>query len=411
MSKNLKDLIDEAEDKEKTHAQLEQTIESLERKVAKLETKLKEKKGSSKLEYLKPKEEKPDSEELNILKKLIISQKQELTQTQQENEVLQQNIDNYAQEIKTFSQNDSVKDEIILKTQNSFNNLIEDYGRLENTNKSFKEEISKIKNENKRLLENTTEIQTESYNVEQIERDLKNLNKKLNDLESEKKLLEDINSTFRNKEISVEELQKTIEVLKGNNLELTKENQKTSRIIETVKGENSRLAKFEEKVSYLENKIIDLKKENEKLKQDDALLLAKTINVIENENREQLAASRNIRDTSEEDLKKKEEKIAEKSIEVVHSEELQLKTGREDIATENIDQMPKLAEPEDSRLEEDVSTKINEQTGYRKKICPNCGNTNKSQIREIDDKTRVIFPGFYAKKYKCGQCATEWNKD
>jgi len=62
-------------------------------------------------------------------------------------------------------------------------------------------------------------------------------------------------------------------------------------------------------------------------------------------------------------------------------------------------------------LEEGVSTEINEQTGYRKKICPNCGNTNKSQIREIDDKTRVIFPGFYAKKYKCGQCATEWNKD
>ena len=199
--------------------------------------------------------------------------------------------------------------------------------------------------------------------------------------------------------------------MKDNNLELTKQNQKTSKLIETVKNENSRLTEFEGKVSYLENKIIELKKENEKLKQDDALLLAKTINVIENEKREHLAASINIIDTSEKDLKKKEEKIVEKSIEVVYSEELQSKNGREEIATENIDQIPNLAEPEDSRLEEGVSTEINEQTGYRKKICPNCGNTNKSQIREIDDKTRVIFPGFYAKKYKCGQCATEWNKD
>jgi len=55
MSKNLKDLIDGAEEEEKTHAQLEKTIESLERKVAKLETKLEEKRESSRPEYLKSK--------------------------------------------------------------------------------------------------------------------------------------------------------------------------------------------------------------------------------------------------------------------------------------------------------------------------------------------------------------------
>ncbi|MHA1487591.1 MAG: hypothetical protein ACTSSC_10540, partial [Promethearchaeota archaeon] len=341
------------------------------------------------------------------------SQKQGLAQKQQGKEILQQKNGYYRQEIKIIEDNlnDSVKNEIIIKTQNSLNNLIEDYGRLENTNKSLSEEISKIENENKLLLENTKKIQTESFNVEHIEINLKNLRKKLTDLEREKKLLEEINSTFRNKEISVDELQKTADVLKRNNLKLTKENQKTSKLIDTVKAENSRLAKFEEKVSYLESKIIDLKKDNEKLKQNDALLLAKTINVIENENREHLAASTNVIDTSENFLKKKEEKIVEKSIEVVQSEELQSKASRKYITIENTDQTPKLAEPKDSRLEEGVSVKINEQTGYRKKICPKCGNTNKSQIREIDDKTRVIYPGFYAKKYKCGQCATEWNKD
>jgi DNA repair exonuclease SbcCD ATPase subunit len=281
---------------------------------------------------------------------------------------------------------------------------------LENTNKNLLEEISNIEKEYNLLLEVTLKNQSENPNIEQIERDLKNLNKQLSDLEKEKKLLEEINSTFRNKEISVEELRKTADVLKSNNLELKKENQKTSKIIDTIKAENSRLAKFEEKVFYLENKVIDLRIENEKLKQKDATLLAKTINVIEKEKREQIALANDL-ETIEKDLEKKDDEIVEKSVEVVQSEELQSKTSRDFITTENVDQMPNLAESKDSGSEEGFLTKTYEQTGYRKKICPNCGNTNKSQIREIDDKTRVIFPGFYAKKYKCGQCATEWNKD
>ncbi len=42
MSENLKDLRNKAEEEEKTQAQLEKTVENLELKVAKLETKLKE---------------------------------------------------------------------------------------------------------------------------------------------------------------------------------------------------------------------------------------------------------------------------------------------------------------------------------------------------------------------------------
>jgi myosin heavy subunit len=191
-------------------------------------------------------------------------------------------------------------------------------------------------------------------------------------LDREKKLLEDINSTFRSKEISVEELEKALEDLKSNNIELKEENQKLSQIIDTVKAEPSRLTKFEQEIFNLENKIIDLEIENENLKQKDATLLAKTINVMEQETREQI--------TPTDDLE-----ISEKDL-------------------------PISAEPEVLNLEEAVPTKPIEETGYRKKICPNCGNTNKAQIREFDDKTRSIFPGFYAKKYKCGQCATEWAK-
>ncbi|MBY9020105.1 MAG: hypothetical protein KGD67_03535 [Candidatus Lokiarchaeota archaeon] len=409
MGKNLKDLIDKAEEEDQTRAQLEKTVENLELKVAKLETKLKENQASSKRELVKQSDDNLESKEIILLKDIINSQNQELSQRILERKSLQQNIDDLNNELTNVKEsvNDSVKDQIIMKTQNSLNNLIEDYGRLENTNISLNDEISRIENENKLLLEDTKKIQTESSNVKDIERDLKNLNKQLNDLEREKKLLEEINSTFRNKEISVEELEKTIEVFKINNLGLKKENQKLSKIIEIAEAERSRLAKFEEKVSYLENKIIGLREENEKLKPKDAILLAKTINVMEKETRDHLTPAEEL-EVDEKILHKKEEEVLDKSTEVVQSDELQSITRSDFYTTETGSEIPKVVKLEDSRLDEVVSTNSNEDSGYRKKICPNCGNTNKAQIREIDDKTRVIFPGFYAKKYMCGQCATEW---
>jgi len=411
MGKKLKDLIEQAEDEDKTRAQLEKTIESLELKVAKLETKLQQKNESSKIEVVKLKEEKPESEEIAILKELINSQKETLTQNQHEKDVLVQNVEDYKQKLKDSkeSQGDEIKDQIITRTQNSLNNLIEEYGRLENTNESLKEEISKRENENVKLLESTKKIQAESLSVEQIESDLKNLKKQLNDLEKEKKLLEDINSTFQSKEISVEGLEKTIEVLKSNNLELKKENQKLSIRIDTHKAELSRIAKFEEEFSSLENKITELERENEHLKQKDAILLAKTINVMEQENREQITPADDL-ETRQKDLNIKEETILEEAKEVIQSTESQSINTADVITSENVDQIPESAEPEVVSLEEAIPTSSIRETGYRKKICPNCGNYNKAQIREIDDKTRSIFPGFYAKKYKCGQCATEWAK-
>jgi len=296
-----------------------------------------------------------------------------------------------------------------MRTQNSLNNLIEEYGRLEKTNESLKEEISKKENENVKLLESTEKIQAERLSVEQIESDLKNLKKQLTDLEKEKKLLEDINSTFQSKEISVEDLEKTIEVLKSNNLELKKENQKLSIRIDTEKAELSRIAKFEKEISYLENKIAELERENEHLKEKDAILLAKTINVMDQEKKEQITPADDL-ETRQKDFDVKDETILEESKEVIQSIESQSKNVSDFVPIENVDQIPESAEPEVASLEEVIPTYSIGETGYRKKICPNCGNTNKAQIREFDDKTRSIFPGFYAKKYKCGQCATEWAK-
>ena len=49
--------------------------------------------------------------------------------------------------------------------------------------------------------------------------------------------------------------------------------------------------------------------------------------------------------------------------------------------------------------------------------CPLCGNTKPRHIRELDDRTRVLYFSkacdggtMYAKKYHCTDCGYEWLK-
>jgi len=51
---------------------------------------------------------------------------------------------------------------------------------------------------------------------------------------------------------------------------------------------------------------------------------------------------------------------------------------------------------------------VSDADGHRR--CPACGNTNRNKIHEELDKTNIImaYPRMYGKKYRCGQCGTEW---
>jgi DNA repair exonuclease SbcCD ATPase subunit len=312
-----------------------------------------------------------------LLKEQVRSQKQELAQTQQKHDVLNQ----------------------------SHNYLVKDYERLDNLNNSLEAGISKIDNKNKLLLEMTkkserdltnsnkqvNDLEKEKKILEEIKSTLQNFGEELEktikglksnnlELKKEKKMLEEINSTFQN---SVVELEKTIEGLKSNNLELKKENQKLSKIIDTVKAENSRLAKFEEKISYLENKVDGLRKENEELKQKEAILLANKINTMETRKREPTIIAENL--VSKESLLKE----------------------RGDVKIEEPLEVVDTIEPVKINLENEM---LQEEALTRKKVCPNCGNNKKDFIREIDDKTKLLYtyPKIYAKIYRCGECGIEW---
>jgi len=410
MSENLKDLINKAEEEEKTQAQLEKTVENLELKVAKLETKLKENQSSSKLELVKPTAESIESGEIDILKNLINSQNQELSQRNREKEALQQKIKNLNDELISMQEslNDDIRDEVIIKTQNSLNNLIEDYGRLENINIKLKEKISETKTENERLLESAKTIKAESSNVEQLEEDMYRLRKQVSNLEEVNKILEDYNMSLKNKELTVDNLEITIQNLENINREVKKENQILTVKLDTVKADRFRLTKFEVKAANLEEEVQALLKANEKLKQNDAILLAKTINVMETQIKEPPK-------TPEKFVLKEpliEEKVEVKiedpfKVENTFEDPLEQKPKSDLIRPSNNLEMDTVSEPEEKSLENEM---LKEETVTRKKTCPNCGNTNKSQIREFDDKTKIIYtyPRIYGKMYRCGQCGTEW---
>jgi len=410
MSENLKDLIDKAEEEEKTQAQLEKTVENLELKVAKLETKLKENQSSSKLELVKPTAESIESEEIDILKNLINSQNQELSQRNREKETLQQKIKNLNDELISMQEslNDDIRDEVIIKTQNSLNNLIEDYGRLENINIKLKERISETKTENERLIESAKTVKAESSNVEQLEEDMYRLRKQISDLEEVNKILEDYNLSLKSKELAVDNLEITIQNLENLNRDVKEENKMLTAKLDTVKAERFRLTRFEVKASNLEKEVQALQKANEKLKQNDAILLAKTINVMETQIKESPKAPEKF-EPQEPFFEEKVEVKIENPLEVVNTfeEPLELEPESNLITTSNNMELKTVSEPEETSLENEM---LKEESVTRKKTCPNCGNTNKSQIREFDDKNKIIYtyPRIYGKMYRCGQCGTEW---
>jgi chromosome segregation ATPase len=313
MSKDLKDLIDMAEEDEKTRAQLEENVETLKREIVKLNKKLKEKTTLVKIDSVKPAEEVQESEEVNILKSLIDSQKQELARKIRETEVLQQKMEEMNLELEnvrdTFT--DSVKDQVLIKTQNSLNNLIEDYGRLEGIIKSLNEKISELEKENKLLAESSTKLKTESSNVEILEAKIYELKRQLKDFERSKKLLEDNIQALKIKQSSAEEFENALENFENRNIELKEEKEEKEQLkkeIKTTKTELFKFSKKEEKVSDLKNKIEELEKENVNLKEKDTLLLAKTITAINVPKREHPPV---LKDTSS-----KTEKISEVDLEV-----------------------------------------------------------------------------------------------
>jgi chromosome segregation ATPase len=348
MSKNLKDLIDGVEQEEMSRSQLEKEIEILITENRKLQTKLDELKPKSLLKTKLQKSVVEDSEEIKILKNLISSQKNEILKKDGKIKNFQQKIDELDKYIlKLKNEIESHDSKIVEQTQKSMENLLNEYQRIETLNTDLQQKITEFKNDKNLVMQKT---------------------------QKEKEELEGVISEF---EIENKRLKDEI-----NNLTMKQE------VIRNIEIENENLNNLN---LNLEKEIEHLKKEKKEIKDKDAVLLAKTITAMNVHEKPQLPPKTN-----------ETEKVAEL-----------------DIFTENAEEPPKeviLPKPHkniEELIAEEISEGNNQEIIKRKWECPDCGNTNKAQIREIPDKTRIIYAGpggnMYAKKYKCGLCATEWH--
>lgn len=420
MSKKIKDLIDKAEEDQETRAYLEKKIENLELKVATLTSKLDAKKVPFKIEPIRHEGPHDESEDIKALKEIITTLNKELVIKNEEKEDLSNKVEEITLELdaakKSLSDSEK-KDEMLLRTQNSLNNLIQDYARLEKENKSLKQKLSELKKDIEESTGSSTPPKDESEYGEQLKEEINHLKQEISIFEGRNKsLLKDL-ETLKNKSASAEELERVVKSLENNNLKLERENQILSEKVEALGREKIRILKYENERLSLLQQIQDLQGKYHDLKEKDAVLLAKTITALSlHEKKEVLKPDiTNLESKEPLEVIKKLEK--EKTALLGKSVAQRLKEIEKTGYVERIENAKdKLIPPETVELEDVPEFKEYKLESVdfdvsRKWQCPECGNKNKTQIMEMDDKTRIIYtyPKIYAKKYRCGQCGAEWH--
>jgi len=397
MTKDLKNLIEKVEEEQASRAHLEKTIDSLKAEVASLKNKLDNQKPTFKVEPIRRVEEHEESEEISILKNLITSLRQELEQKSRENKALQEQLQELKNEFVKVRNElfDSAKDEIIVKTQNSLNTLIQDYGKLESDNINLKKKISILQEEIEQHTQLTSNLQSESFNKEQLEKQVGNFKAKIYELESNNQsLIRELKNLQAQGESS--NLEQMVDQIKANNLELENENKNLAQKLESLKKEKLKVQKYESEISNLKAQIEHLKEANKEIKDKDSILLAKTITAISSQGRKDLIKPSYEQPSSH---------IEEKPIPILKKDEFM---EHEPPKEYKIKELPQAQIIDEIKEVEKIPENTENGSITRKWQCPQCGNNNKVQIREQDDKTRMIYPGFYAKKYICGQCGKEW---
>lgn len=403
MSKDLKDLIDLAEEQESSRAHLEKTIELLQIEVNKLRSKLEEKQ-SLVIPSIPPyKSEITDSTELDILKEMVNSQKSEIAQKEVEKEQLQKKIEGLNSELqdamKTLEEVN--KSEMLEKTQNSLSNLMENYANLEKINKTLKERFSELEENNERLSQEIDRLKSEPIPAETTELDTSNIRNRIIDLEMQNKILNEMITELNAEQLEDKDLEQKVEILQNTNFELENNIKSLNQLIEKLKAERFQDTKLEAKISSLNQKINELEKENLNLKRLETerpkdKIFPDTIPI------EKKPPIQKFPPLKSPDLYQSppivEEEIKTKFVAISTPKTLSIEMNDFQTYKERFISPP---ESEDETLIEESSE--------RKKICPKCGN--KSKIREMLDKTNIIlaYPKMYGKKYRCGQCGTEWH--
>jgi len=249
---------------------------------------------------------------------------------------------------------------------------------LERKNREYSDKITTLEEKLKKFSESATNGQ------EVVDAEKEFLKEKNVEYEEKIKTLEERIQEISQQPIDVVEVEKDI---------LTEQTEKYKTRIKELQKQIQRLSKSRE------GETTDLEAENEKL---SALNVGYVKKISELE--AQLQESQKFPDSEV-----VEDFVHEEAPKEVIQEEIEPLASPQDSLSEELFYEPSNDTAETSSGVEE--TPIGLADGKRK--CPKCGNQRKALIHEELDKSNIImsYPRMYGKKYRCGECGSEWRID
>jgi len=449
-----KGLIDGIDANDSSRSELIDAIEILKEEIESLNLKLIEQEKMLKKENSIIKEEFDGSDDIEILKEMIISQRTAFNEKDKELESLKEKIrilddykkddeelnnlksqmkdakskiDKLTNELEIYKTNEENAKELIIK----LNEEKKEYEENEKETLSFIEELSekkeKYKNKVKILEKKLGDIvnasaSDKSYLINDYESEkegllAKNVNyvNKINELQN---LVENFNEKEKNYEKRIKELEERMDFVKISAIEeVSKYDDEHEKLVDD----------YEHKLKHLDDKIKNMEYSFSEIKT--------SLEAENNKYKKRIIELQKLIRTGDQDELKSKSKLEledEKSLEIFNEIEPELEgkkkprilTEREEIYAREGDTNDEVIFIEQSDSEAESITRNNEEStpfGGITKIepiidsvrkCPKCGNQKKSLIREELDKTNIIlaYPRMYGKKYVCGAfgCGCNW---
>ena len=198
MSRDLKDLIDSIENKNRSHAELEREVESLKEEVRRLEFTVKEQKLliQDQREKLEAGYGSDAPVDVTILKEMILSQRQELIKKDKNIEILEEKIEELNSKLtgeKSFEESSEQNEDLVI-AKKVIVKLTDENEKLQSSFENARNEITKLQAEMDDLKELVVFSQLEVDRIksikiepprELIRADLEGANQKIHDLETE----------------------------------------------------------------------------------------------------------------------------------------------------------------------------------------------------------------------------------
>jgi chromosome segregation ATPase len=484
-------LIDGVEEDVKTRSELEYAVESLTEDIKKLNIKIEEQEKLLQQREGGAGDDLDIPEDIKILKEMIQTQREELTEKDHEIELLKEknessgsiegnleqleselretksSLAKLTEEIEMYKTNDENAREMLTKLseenamykaneENSIKLLEELAEKEEKYKKRSKELAAKLEG----LNDSETNMRSSIFAEFEAEKEQLTVNnikyvEKINELEAQlQKITESSSDESSSIESEMEELERKnknyLEKINDLEAKLQKFSESAENGQEVVDAEKEFLKEknleHEETIKNLENQIQQLSQQSIGVVEVEKDILTEQTEKYKTRIKELQKQVQKLSKTSEGEtshLEAENEKLAALNVEYIKKisdleaqlqestplpveeviEEITHEEAPEEVIPEEIEPP---APPQDALSDElfyESSSTADEippeaagtSKGFAdsKRKCPKCGNQRKALIHEELDKNNIImsYPRMYGKKYRCGECGSEWRVD